>query len=177
MRCKDRVLFSKFSLCCLFFLKLEMTSSAHGRGTLCVLLQKLDCLAARYTLQALHLSTCAHGAGIHGDVLTGHTKGRAVSSPVLLTKFAHVGSSRASEVHQRNQWILPIFSLRTGREQPVSESSNHSLYLTKLFRFSNPEGHCGECATSTPTTHTHTHNHNTQQHSTPHHTNTYNTET
>ena len=88
MRCKDRVLFSKFSLCCLFFfLKREMTSSAHGRGTLCVLLQKLNCLAARYTLQALHLSTCARGAGIHGDVLTGHTEGRAVSSSVLLTKI------------------------------------------------------------------------------------------
>ena len=32
-------------------------------------------------------STCARGAGIHGDVLKGHTEGRAVSSSVLLTKI------------------------------------------------------------------------------------------
>ena len=32
-------------------------------------------------------STCARGAGIHGDLLNGHTEGRAVSSPVLLTKI------------------------------------------------------------------------------------------
>ena len=30
--------------------------------------------------------TCARGAGIHGDLLNGHTEGRAVSSSVLLTK-------------------------------------------------------------------------------------------
>ena len=33
------------------------------------------------------VSTCARGAGIHGDVLNGHTEGRAVSSSVLLTKI------------------------------------------------------------------------------------------
>ena len=32
-------------------------------------------------------SPCARGAGIHGDVLNGHTEGRAVSSSVLLTKI------------------------------------------------------------------------------------------
>ena len=30
---------------------------------------------------------CARGAGIDGDVLNGHTEGRAVSSSVLLTKI------------------------------------------------------------------------------------------
>ena len=39
--------------------------------------------------------------------------------------------------------MLPIFSLRIGREQHVPDSSNHSLYLVKLFSFSNLEGHCG----------------------------------
>ena len=38
-----------------WFLKLEMTSAAHGRGVQGALLQKLNCLSARYTLQALHL--------------------------------------------------------------------------------------------------------------------------
>ena len=75
-------------------------------------------------------------------VLYIHTEGR-VSSLVLLTKFAHVWLSRDSEVHQRNQWIFAIFSLRIGREQHVVDSSKHSLCLKKLFSFSNPEGHCG----------------------------------
>ena len=85
-------------------------------------------------------------AGTHGDVLNPHTEGVLYihtesrgSSLVLLTKFAHVLLSRDSEVHQRNQWILPIFSLRIGREQHVADSSKHSLYLMKLFSSSNPE--------------------------------------
>ena len=44
------------------------------------------------------------------------------------------------EAHQRNLWILYIFSLRIDREQHVPDSSNHSLYLIKLFSFSNLEG-------------------------------------
>ena len=58
---------------------------------------------------SLALILCARGAGIHGNVLDGNTGGRERgSSSVLLTKFAHVGLSRASEVHQRNPWIFPI---------------------------------------------------------------------
>ena len=36
-----------------------------------------------------------------------------------------------------------MFSLRTDREQHVPDSSNHSLYLIKLFSFSNLEGNFG----------------------------------
>ena len=37
-------------------------------------------------------------------------------------------------------WISHISSLRISREQHVPDSSNHSLYLMKLFVFSCPEG-------------------------------------
>ena len=57
--------------------------------------------------------------------------------------FALVRSSLGPRGPPRNQWILPIFSMRTGREQHVADFSNSSLCLIKLFSFSNPEGHCG----------------------------------
>ena len=72
-----------------------------------------------------------------------------------------------------NLWILPITSLRTGREQHVPDSSNHSQNLMKLFNSSSPEGNFGECATSAHTHHTHHHTQTrtTTTHSnTPHHT-------
>ena len=37
---------------------------------------------------------------------------------------------------KRNHWKLSILSLRRGREQHVPDSSNHSLYLMKLFDLS-----------------------------------------
>ena len=60
-----------------------------------------------------------------------------------LPKFAHVGSSLAPEVHERNPWILLILILRIGREQNVADSSNHSLCLIRLFSFSNLEENFG----------------------------------
>ena len=45
--------------------------------------------------------------------------------------------------HRKKPWILYIFSLRIDREQHVPDSSNRSLYLTKLFIFSNLEGSSG----------------------------------
>ena len=97
------------------------------------------------------VETCTRGAGTHEDVLNLHTvtflnphtrrQGVIVSSA-----YQHLptyGHHLAPEVHQRNQWILPIFSLRIGREQHVADSSNHSRCLIKLFSFSNPEGNCG----------------------------------
>ena len=36
-----------------------------------------------------------------------------------------------------------MFSLRIDREPRVPDSSNHSLYLIKLFNSSSPDGHCG----------------------------------
>ena len=74
-------------------------------------------------------------------------------------KTAHVELSRASErFTDRNPWILPISSLRIDREQHVPDSSNHSLYLLKLFSFSCPEGTLrGERQTQHPPTHHHHH--------------------
>ena len=57
-----------------------------------------------------------------------------------LPKFARIGISRDPEVHQKYHWISQISRLRTGREQHVRDSSNHSLYLMKLFVFRCPEG-------------------------------------
>ena len=38
------------------------------------------------------------------------------------------------EVHQRNRWILPTSSLRTGRTRHVPDSFNHSLYLMRTVQ-------------------------------------------
>ena len=61
-----------------------------------------------------------------------------------LPRKVHVEFSLGpTEVHQRNPWILHIFSLRMNREQHVSDSSNHSLHLIKPFNLSNIEGNFG----------------------------------
>ena len=90
---------------------------------------------------------CRHTRGrferTHVDVLSGHTEKGGNHRQFCLPKFAHIGLSRASEVHKRNPGIFPIFSLRIGREQHVHDSSNHSLFLIKLFSFSYPEGNSG----------------------------------
>ena len=102
---------------------------------------------------SFHLSFSLHfrGAGTHGDVLNLHTEvsetdtrgrgggekegeGRGVTVSSANHETAHVELSRALErFTERNPWFLPIQGLRTGREQHVPESSNHSLYLTKLL--------------------------------------------
>ena len=93
--------------------------------------------------------TCGRDAGTHGYVLNvhmeaflnPHTGGRR---QFCLPRKAHVEFSLGPrEVHQRNRWIIHIFSLRKrSKEQHVADSSNHSLCLIKLFSFINPEGHC-----------------------------------
>ena len=89
---------------------------------------------------------CQHTRGrfesTYGGVLNLHTG----SSPVLLTKKSpRTVLTGPREVHQKNERIVPIFlSLREGRQQHVPDSSNHSLYLMKLFNSSSPEGNCGE---------------------------------
>ena len=140
------------------------------------------------------LTTCGRGARTHGDVLNLHTEifwtdtrgrgkgggkegeevGVTVSSANHET--AHVELSRASErFTERNPWFLPIQGLRTSREQHVPESSNHSLYLIRLFSFSNLEGNCGGNQ-HTHTTHTVTNTKTqtpTQRNHTTHTTHTY----
>ena len=87
-------------------------------------------------------NTCARGAGTHGDVLNVHT-GAGGHRQFCLPKFAHVWSSRASEVPQKTFQSFPFSSLRIDSDRHVTDSSNHSLYLIRLFSFSNLEGICG----------------------------------
>ena len=61
------------------------------------------------------------------------------SSLICLPQMTHV----ELKVHQSNHWIAPIKSSRTSREKHVPDSSNHSLFLTKLFNSSYPEGNFG----------------------------------
>ena len=69
---------------------------------------------------------------------------RKVSSPVLLTKiWPRRVTTWPQRFKKRNPWILHVFCLTIDREQHVPDSSNHSLYLTKLLSFSNLEGNFG----------------------------------
>ena len=69
---------------------------------------------------------CSHGKrfeSTHG----GHRQ-------FCLPRKAHVEFSLGPrEVHQRNRWIMHIFSLRKDREQHVPDSTNHSLCPIKLL--------------------------------------------
>ena len=70
------------------------------------------------------VSTCARGAGTHGDVLNGHTGERGRRSPsILLTTSKETRGS------------YTFFSLRIDREQHVPDSSNHSLLPDKAVQF------------------------------------------
>ena len=115
----------------------------------------------------------------HGGFWDGQTgerggkegEGSGVTVSSANHETAHVELSRASErFTERNPWFLPIQGLRTSREQHVPESSNHSLYLIRLFSFSNLDrklrresAHTTHTITNTKTphnTHTqHTHTH------------------
>ena len=87
-----------------------------------------------------HVSTCARGAGTHGDVLNPHTEGvlyihmggQGVIVSSAYQNLPTYGLSRASEVHQRNSWILHI--LRKGRAQslnaPLLPVAMYSSYET-----------------------------------------------
>ena len=103
----------------------------------------------------------------HGDVLKGHTESREVTlrigprifhrenkqtwtfldhlNPCLIANFLLTMRRPTWCFHvpqrftERNPWIIPISSLRTGPEKHVPESSNHSPCLTKLFSSSHLE--------------------------------------
>ena len=110
--------------------------------------------------------TCGRANGTHGDVLNVHTEERRRGGhrQFCLPKFAHVGLSRAPEVQQRNPCMLPIFSLRIGREQHVPDSSNYSLHLNTLFN----SRHMTQRHTQTRTDNTRYTAHTTTQHRTRH---------
>ena len=110
-----------------------------------------------------HLRVCWHHAnmfqhvgvvmGTHGDVLNVHTeaswmdtrrRGVGVSSSVLLTKIFPRRVITCFRGSPKKPLDLTHFlSLRTGREQHVPDSSDHSLYLIKLLSSSSPEGNVG----------------------------------
>ena len=110
-----------------------------------------------------------------GFFLDGHTgrgegrKRRRVSPPVLLTMNGPRSYHLLERFTERNPCVLQISSLRTGREQHVSDSSNHSLSLLQLFSFSCPEEYC-EGTTNTPPTHHHHHHSLSPLSPTPHNT-------
>ena len=70
----------------------------------------------------------------HGDVLNLHTEG-AGAEVIVSSAYQEKPTYgyRSSEVHHRNPWTIHVFSLRIDREQHVPDSSDHSLYLTKLL--------------------------------------------
>ena len=67
----------------------------------------------------------------HWDVLNLHTGGMEEGG-------GHHQFCLPRLVHDLASWILHNFSLRIDREQHVPDSSNHSLYLTKLLSSSYP---------------------------------------
>ena len=80
-----------------------------------------------------------------------------------LPKFAHVRLSRASEVHQRNTWIFPIFKFE----------NRSSTTSSRFLQFASPEHTIQLQTRDTPHIQTCTHTQhnahgNTQQHSTEH---------
>ena len=108
---------------------------------------KRPCVNRHHAHMCYHMRAwCRHTWGrfqsTHGGFWDGHTeergerreRGGGVTVSSANHETAHVESSRASErFTERSPWFLPIQGLRTGREQHVLESSNHSLYLTKLL--------------------------------------------
>ena len=60
-----------------------------------------------------------------------------------LPKFAHIGLSRAPEVHKETLESLPISSLREARTKRVPDPFNRPLYLNTLLGSSNPEANFG----------------------------------
>ena len=74
--------------------------------------------------------------------LNPHTGGRR---QFCLRSKAHVEVLLGHrEVHQRNSWLDQThFQFENRSRTTCPDSSNHSLYLIKLFNSSYTEGHCG----------------------------------
>ena len=103
---------------------------------------KTSCVRSKRSVCTGNTSTCVNTCGVV-PVQTGTfwtytrwrfewthgVQGVIVSSAYVF--FSHV-ASRAPEVQQRN--LAPIFSLRTGQEQHVPDSSNHSRYTKHVTR-------------------------------------------
>ena len=111
------------------------------------------------------VNTCGCGASTHGGRFerTHGARERVIVSSTY-QKFAHVRLSHAPEVQQRNPCMLPIFSLRVGREQQTR--------CRVLHLFASPE-HTRLLQThDTTTQHNDTHNTTTHSHTQRHTANT-----
>ena len=69
--------------------------------------------------------------------------GFRVPPPSCLQKMAHLELSSIPQVDPSNLWIKPMYSLNRCLRRRAPDGSNHSLYLTKRFNCSNPEGYIG----------------------------------
>ena len=74
-----------------------------------------------------------------GGVLNPHTEGRQLCLP----RKAHVEFSLGPTDSPKKPLYFTHFSLRIDREQHLPDSSDHSLYLTKLLRSSYPGENVG----------------------------------
>ena len=136
-----RVLFSVVCRGC------DVCGVARSKTPPCVDSKRLCLYIQNVPVRASNRSTCLNrygrGPSTHGDVLRRFESTFGGTPPVQLTKKSPTWSYHlAPEVHQRNERILPIYSVRMGREQHVPNSSNHSLFLMNLLHSSSPEGNC-----------------------------------
>ena len=112
-----------------------------------------------------HVHTCKH-MWVWCPYTRGYTRveERKVIASSAYQKLSTYGYHVPQRFNKENPCMLPIFSLRIGREQHVAESSIYSLHLNTLFnsrhmtqRHTHRQAHTQHNDTS-----------NTQQHSTEH---------
>ena len=114
------------------------------------------------------VKTCGRGVGTHGDVLNLHTevfsadtrggRGREGHRQFCLPKFAHRGSSRAPEVHQRNAWEFTHLKFEN-RSNTARSRFLQSFALPESCSVSAVLRDTAEGTTNTTPTHSHHHHH------------------
>ena len=110
---------------------------------------------------------------MHGD---GEGGGEGGHRQFCLPRLVHVVITCSRGSPKETSGCYKFQGLRTGREQHVPESSDHSLYLIKLFNFRNFEETAESVLSADTHTPTHTNTHNTPQDTTPHHNATHHTQ-
>ena len=91
------------------------------------------CVCCRYTRRRFE---CTHGGVLNGHTGSHHQFCLPRKSPRRVLTWSQ-------RFTKETLGSYPFLSLRIGREQHVSDSSNHSLYLMKLLSSSYPEGNVG----------------------------------
>ena len=103
----------------------------------------LWCGTLKTSVCAFKTSPCMLATSTHAFQPSTRGEREGVIASSAYQNLPTLGYHLTPEVHQRNPWISHIFSLRIDRQQHVPDSSNHSLYLVKLFSFSNLEENFG----------------------------------